>query len=398
MTRLSLFDADRLTLPEALDLTADSLRAYGERYSHWFCAFSGGKDSGSTVTAIAHLIETGRVPRPASLTALYSDTRLELPPLQASAFEILDHLRGRGWRTQVVQPEIDHRFFVKMFGVGVPPSHSGFRWCTGMLKVEPMALAMRAAREHHAEKVLLITGMRVGESAARDRRIALSCGKNGGECGQGWFQETTPAEVADTLAPILHWRVCHVGDWLTFDAPSLGFPTRPIVEAYGAGDGDTEPLEARTGCLVCPVANRDAVLERLVRQPAWAYLAPLLRLRPLYLELASARHRVRKQGERRADGQLTTRPMRLGPLTFEARRWALGEVLAIQEEVDTAARASGRPQVCLINAEELGRIEELIRAETWPHGWDGSEIRGDALVPQVVGEGAIQSVLAGLEL
>ena len=43
----------------------------------------------------------------------------------------------------------------------------------------------------------MLTGVRIGESAARDQRIALSCTKDGGECGQGWFQQTSSQAVAD---------------------------------------------------------------------------------------------------------------------------------------------------------------------------------------------------------
>jgi 3'-phosphoadenosine 5'-phosphosulfate sulfotransferase (PAPS reductase)/FAD synthetase len=37
-----------------------------------------------------------------------------------------------------------------------------------MLKVEPMERAMRAEREALGHKLLLVTGLRIGESAARD--------------------------------------------------------------------------------------------------------------------------------------------------------------------------------------------------------------------------------------
>ncbi len=393
MRAISLFEAERLTLPEAIDITAASLAAHFADHPHVRVAYSGGRDSTATVTVIAHLIASGRVQRPASIGVLYADTRLELPPLQAAAMQVLAQLRELGWSTEIVLPEIDRRFFVMMFGRGVPPSHSGFRWCTGMLKVEPMAAAMRRVREATGSKLLLMTGVRIGESEARDRRIALACGTNKGECGQGWYQETTPAEVADTLAPILHWRVCHVADWLLLEAPSFGFTTAPVAEAYGAGVGDTEPLEQRTGCLVCPVASRDQVLERLVKQPAWAYLAPLLRLRALYAELSQANHRLQKYGERRADGALTKRPMRLGPLLFDSRRYGLSVVLGIQDEVNRLARAGGRPEVLLINPEEEQRIHELIAAETWPQGWDGTEHHGAELLPQVLADGVTQALL-----
>ena len=142
---------------------------------------------------------------------------------------------------------MDDRFFVYMFGRGVPPPSNTFRWCTAQLKIEPMVAALKSLRDEYGQKFLMLTGVRVGESAARDARIALSCGKNNSECGQGWFQEATPEAVADTLAPLLHWRLCHVWDWLTgmHDLAPHGFSTGLIAAVYG----QDENLEthARTG-------------------------------------------------------------------------------------------------------------------------------------------------------
>src|SRR5579884_3814840 len=299
----SLFESERSTLADNLALTASSLCAYGERYRHWAIAYSGGKDSSATVTAIVALIERGQVPAPESLTVLYADTRLELPPLQAAAFGILESLGQRSIQTQVVMPPLDDRFFVYILGRGVPPPKHNFRWCTPQLKIEPMAAALAEARRQAGQKLLLITGVRVGESAARDARIALACSRDGAECGQGWFQELSSSAVADTLAPLLTWRVCHVWDWLMFDAPQLGFPTPAIAEAYG-GD-EAQEINARTGCIACPLASRDKALDVLIQQPQWAYLAPLKRLRPLWDELRKPERRLRKPGsERRKDGSL----------------------------------------------------------------------------------------------
>ncbi len=85
MRNLSLFEAERLTLAESVALTAQSLLEYGGDYRHWVIAYSGGKDSTATVTLVAHLIATGRVRPPTSLTVLYADTGMELPPLHLSA-------------------------------------------------------------------------------------------------------------------------------------------------------------------------------------------------------------------------------------------------------------------------------------------------------------------------
>ena len=260
MKQPTLFDSGRITLEDSLELTAQSLRTYGAAFAHWAIAFSGGKDSSAVVSAVIHLIETGRVQAPETLTVLRSDTRLELPPLDICARTIMRQVRDRGYAAIEVLPAMDDRFCVYMLGRGVPPPSNTFRWCTSQLKIEPMEAALAGLRERYGKKFLMLTGVRIGESAARDQRIALSCGKNNSECGQGWFQAATPESVADTLAPLLHWRLCHVWDWLTLFAPYHRFSTRLIAHVYG----QDENLEthARTGCVGCNLASRDFAWSR----------------------------------------------------------------------------------------------------------------------------------------
>jgi len=423
----SLWESERLTLERAIELSAESFCNYLSRYRHVVCAFSGGKDSFTTVTLLATLLKQGLIPTPETLTVLYADTRMELPPLQASALTTLQQFEQHGIQTQVVTPPLDDRFFVYMFGRGVPPPKNRFRWCTPQLKVEPMERAVEALsvrlglgemvrnekkeREVYQaygewvvskgkrvfqpyEKVLLLTGVRVGESAARDQRIATSCSRDGAECGQGYFQYSSAEGLYDTLAPIEMWRVCHVWDWLFFHAPEHGFDTRMVAEVYG-GD-DAEELNARTGCIQCNLASKDTALTALLKLSQWAYLTPLTQLKPLYSDLIRPIHRLRKNGERKQDGTLSSNPMRMGPLTMTARRSGLSEVLSIQEQVNEVAREQNRPLIDLINAEEHARILELIEANTWPDKWTGEEIRGDVLLPQVYANG-VQPLLYGLE-
>lgn len=385
-----LFEDQRITMQEAIDLTVNSLRTYGERYRHWCIAYSGGKDSTATVTLVAHLIQTGQIPAPDSLVILYADTRMELPPLQFSALGILQELNKRGVETRVVLPDLDHRYFVYMFGRGVPPPSNVFRWCTPKLKISPMISALQQFHERVGEKILTLTGVRVGESAARDQRIAMSCSRDGAECGQGWFQESTPEQISDTLSPLIHWRVCHVWDWLMFYAPDLGFPTVDIAEAYG-GD-EAQEVNARTGCVGCNLVEEDRALDVVLRLPHWQYLTPLKRLRPLYRELKEPQFRLRKIDERRKDGSVVP-GNRLGPLTMDARNYGLETVLQIQKDINTTAQRHGRPELSLINAEEQSRIEELIAANTWPQGWDGNEVRGDELYEITIKDGLNQPLL-----
>lgn len=119
---------------------------------------------------------------------LYADTRQELPPLHNAAIALMENLREREFDTRVVLPQLDHRYFVYMLGRGVPLPSNVFRWCTPKLKVMSMERELEALREERGDKFLMLTGVRIGESAARDQRIAMSCTKDGGEYGQGWFQ------------------------------------------------------------------------------------------------------------------------------------------------------------------------------------------------------------------
>lgn len=379
--QLSLFEGARLTLEQAVQLSLESLRAYGSLYSHWAVAYSGGKDSSATVSFVAWAIRTGQVPAPESLTVLYADTRLELPPLRESALRLLKRLHADGFETGVVLAPRDQRFMVYMLGYGVPPPKNRFRWCTPQIKVKPMQRALSMLRERTGEKLLMLTGVRIGESAARDQRIAVSCSRDGGECGQGWFQVSTPASIADTLAPLLHWRLCHIYDWLYFDPLRHGYDMSGVAEVYG-------DEEVRTGCMGCPLASRDVALERLVARGR-EDLRPLLELKPLWEELRKPKWRKRKvEPELRKDGQWSRNVQRMGPLTMDGRMYGLERVLDIQR----------RGRVELVDPWEERDIRQMWAADVWPRRWSAADAGADvqlaiALRVTTGGELVSQSVM-----
>ena len=396
----SLFESERLGFDRSIELTAESLAAYGPAHDHWAVAWSGGKDSTATLTVLVWLMQQGRIPAPRSLTVLYADTRQELPPLYAAALGVMERLADLGIAFEVCRAPIDRRFLVYILGRGVPPPNNNtLRWCTRQIKMDPMAGALERLIEADGS-VLTITGVRMGESAARDQRINLSCSRDGAECGQGWYQSVLPnakgvrGHIA-TLAPLLHWRVCHVWDWLQWFAPAPGYgawPTRVIADAYG-GD-EAEEINARTGCIGCPLASQEKALDSILAMPAWQYLAPLRELKSLYRELRRPENRLRKPGaEYLKDGSLAANPQRMGPLTFEARADALGRVLDIQARCNRAADALGRPRVDILDADEERRIRELIALETWPDGWSGTEPRADVPLDRVWRDGTVEPLL-----
>lgn len=394
----------RMVHAEAVELTLASLRAYWDRHEHVAVAWSGGKDSTATLTLLVHLIESGELPKPTRLYVLYADTRQELPPIQASAELIMAMLRTRDWiEVIVVRAPIAKRFMPYILGRGVPPPNNNtLRWCTRQIKVEPMAAAMEAVLATLPGSLLTITGVREGESAQRDGRIAMSCSKDGAECGQGWYQQVLPNAKGirgrtATLAPILHWRVCIVWDWLKVFAPQPefgGWPTTILADAYG-GD-DAVEVNARTGCCGCPLASRDVALSVICGMKGWRHCRPLLELRPIYEWMRQPAQRLRKSGvERLKSGAIAKNPQRMGPLTLAARFEALEKILSIQARVNSGARRIGKPErgIDLINAEEEALIRQLIADKTFPEKWDGTEPSAAAWLDTILPSGNVQPIL-----
>jgi DNA sulfur modification protein DndC len=152
--------------------------------------------------------------------------------------------------------------------------------------------------------------------------------------------------------------------------------TQLLADVYGGEEA--EEINARTGCIGCPLVEKDKALYVVVNLPNYTYLRPLLGLKAVYKELRKPHLRKRKtEWQYKKDGTLSKNQNRMGPITMEGRRKALFQILKIQREINSAAKLQGKPQISLINPHEIIRINELLCANTWPNGWDGSEKNAD---------------------
>jgi DNA sulfur modification protein DndC len=352
--QLGLFEQNGIGFEEAYQIALESFRSQvvGRGYKTIAVGYSGGKDSTTVVSLLAYLIKTGQLAiEPRNVWILYGDTGRELPPLHDNAMAFLKHLRTEGFNTEIVSPDIDKTFWVNMIGRGIPVSHQFNRWCVSALKTGPMGgvvktLFRRANQQEiqrylqdpktqlkfkrytpngrqqaiarhfnqNGQKLLMITGMRLGESLTRDQKIQTICTRNG-ECGTGMWQPDSPEY--DRLAPLVRWRTCHIFDWLSglaaeFIPGGHGYErwTKRVAKIYGDED-------VRTGCLRCSVAALDRAADNIVRNfPEYKWIEATARLRDLWEILMS-----RRDFRLYHDGTAKSQTSDLGPYTFEARRF-----------------------------------------------------------------------------
>lgn len=314
--------------------------AVGRGLDHWILAFSGGKDSTTTIvvaleTALKEHLAVSRI------DVVYADTLVEIPVIREWALEFLqflddfDRLRDLPLFYHILRPPVEERFWVCILGKGYPPPHQRFRWCTRRLKIEPVEAALRD--QIQPGRTAIITGVRFGESVDRDRRMNLTC-RRGGECGQGSWSYYSQRLQAVYLSPIAYWGECDVWDFLNFVAPHWGYPTNRLESDVYNG------RETRFGCWMCTVVRQDKAMEKITATPKWEYLRPLLEFRQRVLELtnSAASRYVRPDGK-------------IGRLSLDVRRTLLKELLRIQEVLGME----------LIEEKEVEHIRELWDCEKY---------------------------------
>lgn len=279
---------------------------------HWVVMFSGGKDSTTSLLVAIEAIRQGAAAT--RLDVVLADTLVEIPTVAQYARQFLDELAvvGLTINKHLVTPDIEQSFWVCMLGRGYPPPHRNFRWCTTKLKMKPAEVALGHLIQ--PGRTVFITGVRFGESDARDIRLHAACSR-GGECGQGLWFERSGRFGATYAGPISLWRECDVWDFLNYVAPSWGHRTDQLSKLY------LFPT-MRFGCWTCTVVRRDKAMEGICKTPGGERYLPLVRFRDLLIETAGV-----------AENRVTRPNGAKGRLSLAARRELLTTLLDVQERV-----------------------------------------------------------------
>jgi DNA sulfur modification protein DndC len=138
------------------------------------------------------------------------------------------------------------------------------------------------------------------------------------------------------FSPIVIWRECDVWDFLTFIAPSWGYPTAGLSAVY-------QGRETRFGCWTCSVVSQDRTMQKIVAfDPQWR---PLLEFRNwLVMFTRDPANRVYKR-----DGSP-------GRLTMAARKTVLMRLRELEEQLG----------LHLLSASEYNLITELWDSGQYP--------------------------------
>ncbi len=326
-------------LPERLRTIRREIRdEYTEPHRRpWIVGFSGGKDSTLLLQLVMEaILAIAPDERTRGVHVLSNDTLVESPVYQLAVDRALERAR-RGVEAlrlpiEIVKtnPDEDSTFWVNLLGRGYPAPNRNFRWCTDRMKIRPTTQFIRD-RVSEAQEVILLLGVRRGESTSRTGRI------------NSYFQKSSYARLSPhndvrgclVFRPIVDLSDEDVWHVLLNTRPPWGGDHRDLVTLYRNAKGGECPFiveadeapscgstSARFGCWTCTVVEKDNSLNGLI-EAGFEDLEPLADFRERLKEVSANpefRSKIRRNGQ-----------PGLGPLTLDARKLLLDELLQLQD-------------------------------------------------------------------
>jgi DNA sulfur modification protein DndC len=331
----------------------------------WIIGFSGGKDS----TLLAHLVVECLLSIPPDernrrVFIVSNDTLVESPVFQQFVDKLLENLneslQALRLPTEVVKtsPRIEESFWVNLLGRGYPAPNRMFRWCTDRMKIRPTSRFIREQVSKNGEAILLL-GVRRAESAQRAKNLARH-----DIAMEGRLSPHADFKGCYVFTPIKDLTTEEVWVALLNSRPPWGGTYKQIVSLYKNANGSECPFvlstddapscgtsSARFGCWTCTVVDKDNSLDSLITA-GHEHLEPLSKYRKRLKEVSDNpdfRSKVRRTGQ-----------PGLGPLTMEARKMLLDELLAMQ--TDVGFELISKTEVLLIQEQwSLDESEALLR-------------------------------------
>ena len=300
-----------------------------------------------------------------------SDTLVETPVIVSYITGTLDRIEAIAseeempFQTKIVRPKINDTFWVNLIGRGYPAPYTRFRWCTDRMKIQPANKFILDKASEHGE-VIIILGVRKGESATRDQVLSLHRMKN------SLLSRHTTLPNAFVYTPVVDFTMEDVWMYLLSNPSPWGGDNRQLVTLYRNTSAQGEcPLvvdettpscgNSRFGCWTCTVVTKDKAMEGLIDNGE-DWMIPLLEFRDFLAETQDPEKKPEIREHRRRNGQITLHKNKLvyGPYSLDFCKELLTKLLTTQEQV----REDGPdPNIKLITDDELEEIRKIWRTE-----------------------------------
>ena len=332
--------SDLETLPQRLRLLRKEIRDEYLRPHNmpWVIGFSGGKDSTLLAQLVIECIQNvAPDERKRKVYLVSNDTLVESPVFQAFVDSTLNRVtEGTSLLNVPIEvvktnPDPSDTFWINLLGKGYPAPNRSFRWCTDRMKIRPTTKFIRD-RVSDSGQVILLLGVRKSESANRAQTIS----KYADAESKSKFFPHNDIDGCLIYRPIEDLGTDEVWHILLNNPPPWGGSHRDMATLYRNAQGGECPFvtgddeapscgtnSARFGCWTCTVIDKDNSLSALI-DVGFEHLEPLADFRDRLKTVSASpnyRSMVRRNGQ-----------PGLGPLTFEARKMLLEELLKIQDE------------------------------------------------------------------
>lgn len=380
-TPYSIFDS---RTPE--DIHKEIQQVYLENARPWVIGYSGGKDSTTALQLIWYALkELPPKDRKYPVYVISSDTLVETPVIVSYIIGTLDRLEkvaqkeNMPFQTDIVRPKITDTFWVNLIGKGYPAPYSKFRWCTDRMKIKP---ANQYILDKVAEfgEVIMVLGVRRGESTTRDQVLSMHSIKN------SLLMRHTTLPNAFVYAPIIDFSLNDIWFYLLNVPSPWNNDNKELVTLYRNSNAQGEcPLvvdettpscgNSRFGCWTCTVVSKDKAMEGLI-DSGEDWMLPLLEYRDFLAETQNPEKKPEIREHRRSNGQVTIMNNKLihGPYKLDFCKELLRKLLETQEKV---RKEGPDPETKLITDDELEEIRKIWRTER--QDWEDA-------VPQIYNE------------
>jgi DNA sulfur modification protein DndC len=341
----------------------------------WIIGFSGGKDSTCMVQLVwTALSQLSPEKLQKKIYIISSNTLVEAPQIAERITDSLDRMEKFAKKihlpigTNLLRPQTEDTFWVRMLGLGYPAPTIMFRWCTDMLKISNADRFIQDTVSEHGEAIVLL-GTRKSESSVRETTMNLYKIENSVLSRHSKFDQTFVYTPIEDLSSEDVWN------YLLENKNPWGEENRDLLAMYQDANASECPLVidtttpscggGRFGCWTCTVVDEQKYLINLIdNDPKNEWMEILAELRQKLKDTQDSsvwekyREKTRRTG--RVDLKTHGEGYTPGPYKMEFRIEYLRALLQGQMKIQKIKKD---PEMELILEEEIHEIQRIWRME-----------------------------------